>query len=564
MTIRDHLFSTELIQQINKIIFKIDSLACWQQQLLSCAQLANISKQNKTSDISEEYVRKLWQLGFLQADIIVSKDELAIKGFSLLQNDESSFIYSDERLLDKKLKGYVDSFQNVSRFPESIDILFHPFRCFVLYHIERVFKLRITSMQTLLYSEAYGELVSIHIDHLNKWTSDPKTGRLFGYWNNLVSLCVISETASHNQIYNKITWDVFDSYETVVKKLIEIQGDVSKLFEGIDPKAIEEYRNEICRDAETIDPNKNLHLIIRLMKSDERAKLNGHIAGAMLFLAMAESLRRNLERTVKKDYPEEDECGFGEVNRDFKQKIQGGSRVLDGNRLVANQFLRRFGLDYGIRVNIYVEGQTEYGAITDQFNNNSSILVINLKGNFVEKNGKGVAFRESLRNDIRSKIFSLILLDGDVSDNLRALKQAALNDEICGMFFVSNPDFEFENFTIAELADITYNLANENRLESIDRDKLLNTIKACKSAKEFFKALYKYSPDLLKIAKGVKWGKALLNYATRNPLTKRFGDEKDRKINQLIKVANQCSRYTYETTRQGYRVNPETGTLVKR
>ena len=61
------------------------------------------------------------------------------------------------------------------------------------------------------------------------------------------------------------------------------------------------------------------------MKADARDKLKGNISLAVLFLSMAECLRRNLEVAFQKELPEEDECGFGIVVRDSKMLIQGST-----------------------------------------------------------------------------------------------------------------------------------------------------------------------------------------------------------------------------------------------
>jgi hypothetical protein len=300
------------------------------------------------------------------------------------------------------------------------------------------------------------------------------------------------------------------------------------------------------------------------MKSDERKKLKEHISSAILFLTMAECLRRTLELAFQKEYPEEDECGFGEVFRDAKLLLQGSTRVLDGNRVVVNQFLRRFGLDYGIRINVYVEGATEFEALNSEFSTNSSVLIINLRGQFKEKQGKGVSFRESLRNDIKSKIFSIILFDSDVSENYRAVQQAAKLDEICGMFFVSKPDFELQNFNIDELAEIAFQLAAKKGLKGSLLEELKKDTKKAKSAKEFFKILYKQSPIFRSVSKGAEWGKALVEYARWNLLGKEFGDKSDRLINQIIRIIYNGFNASYEVTRQKQKVDPISGKLIER
>ena len=77
---------------------------------------------------------------------------------------------------------------------------------------------------------------------------------------------------------------------------------------------------------------------------------------------MAETLRRFSESTFGRELPEEDELGFG-MMRKVKAENYGSNRLLDGERGVANAFVRRFGLDYGVRVRWYVEGYTEWGAL---------------------------------------------------------------------------------------------------------------------------------------------------------------------------------------------------------
>ena len=172
------------------------------------------------------------------------------------------------------------------------------------------------------------------------------------------------------------------SHETLIEQLQKLETELDALFREVGDRVVESYRREICKQAERIDPNRNLHLIIRLMNTNARKSLSGSLSATMLFLSMAEILRRNLERAFGKTYPEEDECSLATVFTDTKIKLQGSSRVLDGNRTIANQFLRRFGLDYGIRANIYVEGSTEFAALYKEFHGNSSILLIDLKGAF--------------------------------------------------------------------------------------------------------------------------------------------------------------------------------------
>jgi hypothetical protein len=553
------------IREINKLNICIEKNNCRQMNLLNSKELSRLTQDNRSSDFSEESINNLWQLGFLNADIVKSYERFDIEGIIFIDKKEDVFLYVDERSLPIISKGYADSIAGLKEIPQHIEPLFHPFRCYALYHIHRILKSHFTSIQILQNTKGFDNLILWHIKAFNNFTSKPETSKLFNYWNTITSIAVISEPVAHQIIFNKVTWDAFyDNYDNIVNNLNKLHEITINLFLIIGEEPIEYYRKEICRDAEIIDPNKYLHLIIRLMKADERNKLKGHISSAILFLTMAECLRRNLEDAFRKELPEEDECGFGTVFRDTKLLLQGSTRVLDGNRVVANQFLRRFGLDYGIRVNVYLEGETEFEALISEFNTNSSILFINLKGQFVERRGKGVAFRESLRNDIKSKTFSIILLDGDVSDNFRAVRQAAEADEICGMFFVFNPDFEIHNFSVNELAKVAAHIAQDKGLEVPSLAQIKEHCAKATTAKEFFKILYDLSPNFSSLSKGGNWGKALVNFAMKNPLSKEFGDKNDRTINRVIKIIYHSSSSSYEATRQKYKVDPNTGQLIKR
>jgi len=554
----------ELIHEIHKLNIFIEQKRCRQLKLLDSQGLSTLTNENKSSDFSEENIKNLWQLGFLNADIVYSYKEINTEGIIFIEKKGDIFLYSDERELSIKASGYSNAISNLERIHPDIIPMFHQFRCYVLYQIYNKLKLYFPSIKILLNSKGFDKWIAFQIDTFNKWSSKKETSLLFKYWDYITSIAVISEPGIHSIIFNKVTWNISDNYESILNKLKILREKVKKLFQTIGEEHIEYYRDEICTDAETIDPNKNLHLIIRLMKSNERKDLKGHISSAILFLTMAECLRRNLENAFQKKYPEEDECGFGEVFRSAKLLLQSSTRVLDGDRVVANQFLRRFGLDYGIRVNVYVEGDTEFEVLNSEFSTNSSVLIINLRGQFKEKQGKGVSFRESLRNDIKSKIFSLILLDGDVSENYRAVKKAAKTDQICGMFFISKPDFEFENFKADELVKVLFQLSLENGLKVPSFEKIKEHTSKVNSAKAFFSVLRDQFPIFSSISKGKNWGKALVKYARENPNGKEFGDESDRLINRVIKIIYKIFSVSYEVTRKEYKIDPESGKLIER
>src|SRR4029077_6813789 len=117
-----------------------------------------------------------------------------------------------------------------------------------------------------------------------------------------------------------------------------------------------------------------------------------------------------------------------------------------------------------------------FGAIERVFGRYTAVDIVNLREHVVAKGNRGVAFRDRLRNDLRTSSFSLIPLDGDKDHYIRVVRKAAEDDEICGMFFISNPDFEFANFTKEELVQIVWEWALENEAPLAEYQKLVEVV----------------------------------------------------------------------------------------
>jgi hypothetical protein len=529
---------------------------CRQTKLLDSNGLSALSKKNGTSKFSTHEIIKLWQLGFINADLIVSKNLLDDEGLHLHEASETDeFHYTDMRKLHFRKEGYASAFKSLEEIVPTFKLFFHPFRCYVLYHIDRVFQLNIISTQYLLDADGFNILFQQSIDFWNKWTGDDQTLELFYYWNYITFIANLLEPLVYGVLYQKIVL-THRSREKTEQVLEQYYREIKKILQALPREKLEYYLKEICFDSNGLDRNNDLHLIIRLMPKEQREKLKGHIAGAILFKEMVEVYRRCLEEVYSVELPEEDECGFATRNRALKFELQGSHRLLDGDRLVANQFLRKIGLDYGVRVNVYVEGYTEYYAILSQFEKDSYVNVINLKGAFVESKGKGLSFRESLKNDLKSKIFSIIVFDKDVSDNYRVVKRAAENDEIVGRFFVSMPDFEFGNFSSEELLTVAYEVGLKVNIDLPNYEEMFEKIKTVNSGDAFKKVLSQISPELGRLIKGKEWGYALADYVARQ------GGEGP--MIDLFRTIYQCRDASYELTKSRFDLDPVTGELISK
>jgi hypothetical protein len=83
-----------------------------------------------------------------------------------------------------------------------------------------------------------------------------------------------------------------DEHESKVDIL---RGDVLNAFRKSSVAAIERVQDGLCRDAQTLDPNEDLHRLLRLSRSERRVRVEGRLGAAMLILTMAELIRRTEE-----------------------------------------------------------------------------------------------------------------------------------------------------------------------------------------------------------------------------------------------------------------------------
>ncbi|MFB3906123.1 MAG: hypothetical protein ACE15E_21975 [Acidobacteriota bacterium] len=338
-----------------------------------------------------------------------------------------------------------------------------------------------------------------------------------------------------------------------------------RLSEGL-LGGLERIRGELCERAEDLDNNRRLHTVIRLSSIELREKLKGKIGGAVLLKTMAEILRRCCEEAFEKELPEEDEWNYGIwMSRGLKKELYGSNRLLDGDRKVVREFLRDLRLDYGTRLRWYVEGATEFACLDEMLRllSISFVDLVNLRGRVTEKHGKGVAIRDSLRADIKNGIFSFVSIDGDRSENVSAVKKAAEDGEICGQFFISNPDFEFQNFAPSELEEIVWALAVERGIPDASfRMVLREAFRGADSASALQKQVRKALPDaIFDFDKGTEWGGRLARFALAN--RKRADNGEERPVVRAFLAAIRTCIYSHHDGLNNTRIDPATGGWVR-
>lgn len=338
-------------------------------------------------------------------------------------------------------------------------------------------------------------------------------------------------------------------------------SDLIPSYQSVGIERLERIRQNLCIDVELLDPNTDVHTMLRLTRGETRLELEGRIGGAMYIRTMAEMLRRAAEQVYSVELREEDELGFGWTPPNMKMERYGVNRLLDGDQTAANAFLRAYKLDYSVRLHWYVEGETEYYAFTYALEEYGVeyVKVVNLGGQVVHR---GVlAFQANLRKDLEQDIYSYISIDADNVDNVRAVRKAMEADLICGLVYIAKPDFEFDNFTLAELEEVLWEIAQEKGADPITRSHLHNAITGANSGEELLKRAQRALPELREVGKGKEWGVHLMIYAQRH---RGRADGMLRPIVDAFENSIRSRIYDYHIERAEFRIDPQTGRPIPR
>jgi hypothetical protein len=550
---------------LGKLIYENPDL--WQLRLMDQRGLDSFCRdRGLISMFMGEHVDLLWQIGWLQADLVRSPTPLEISGLLLINTDEEGFIYADERSPAQRPRGWVGAASQVPDLPDKVGLFFHPYRYYVVVRIQRLLQLRATPIQMLYKSSLYPSLLRREIAAFNRFSSKPDFTLSTSAWNRTSAVAILAEPCVHQQLFGVLHFPFHRGFEEQLRLVDQHWHVVQDCLLSIGQEALEKTRVDLCINSELMDPNKDVHTLLRLSRGEKRlTEVRGNLGGSMCLLSMAETLRRAAERAFATQLREEDELGFGMIPKGVKGSLYGSDRPLDAPIAVKNELLRTFGLDFGTRARWYVEGDTEHGAIRAILGTYYGIELVNLRGSVAARAGRGLAFRESLRADLDAHRFSFVSLDGDRSDYLSAIRKALEEDEVCGAVFVSRPDFEFANFTITELSAFISAISRETDPGAPSPEALQQTLEGVKSASEFFHKLKSTFPETAPLDKGEEWGARLMRYAWENPETLPSSEPpKKRPIVAAVEMALGATSANYLHTRRDFRVDPDSGLPVPR
>jgi hypothetical protein len=583
---KDNNISPDLLEPSLPGAWIVEHNQIGQIPLLEAKELARFCDNRGLSDFGEEGIIHLWQLGLLKADLIESDEEVSYNGLIARGNDRyGRYIYSDERQLQQRVDGWADAEKTITPLSNTIKLYFHHFRYYVLYHINRILSGANISKMQMFNQSSYPKLLEWKLSFFNSWAISDQFIPNIKRWNDIASLCILTEPCMYQHIFHSIQYDPTDmqNYENGAEEIKKHIGtywhrNVEKLYLKIGLDHLEQIRRDLCFDTQMLDPNRWIHTLLCLGKSELRLELEGHLGGALLLRTMAEMLRRATEEAFKTTLREEDELGAGWVPESVKETLYGSARLLDDSQ-AGSVFVRRYGLSYKPQVHLYGEGSTEYGAFNHFLKMMGLFIpVTNLHGliKSPEKNQMLTFFRDSLQDDIKNQVYSLVMIDGDLDENIKVVSNAARinqtseNEGMFGRFFLARRDFELANFEIEELEEILWKWVAESTEtcpSQEDREQLHSYVKFVVGSTEFFAGVGQASkslPQLTGYTKGEEWGAKLMDYAWEHPGKRN----RKRQIIEVVELVTRWEKITsmerYELSKKSYMINPQTGELIAR
>jgi hypothetical protein len=162
-----------------------------------------------------------------------------------------------------------------------------------------------------------------------------------------------------------------------------------------------------------------------------------------------------------------------------------------------------------------------------------------------------------LREDMAFRRFSLISFDGDVEQNVKAIRRQLERQNVVGFITAHQPDFEFANFTTQELAEVA---ARFDEAHGFSGDAVRNGDWTGITNARAFEERYKEVSAKGQALKGKEWGKALAAYAEEYPNRSDNGSE--RLFVGAIRAALKGRIARYDVQKAHFGFDPNTFELV--
>jgi hypothetical protein len=387
--------------------------------------------------------------------------------------------------------------------------LFHPFRLFPVHRILDRCKLRIARGASL-NPDGYLRLAESSLKDI---PNDQEFKALGREWNRVVDLATLLEPIYWPRIVEGRRFSSNLSITHSTTTLAQYRAKMLAFVRTLDLKLWKRVHACLLIDASWMDRNTHLYVLLRVASWKQREALTGSLSGAMWLRHMAEVIRRGFEDGFDQQWPEEFESG-GHFYEGVKETIFGAERPLDNAMRTKPFIAHEFGLFTGSSVRWYVEGVTEYAALQELLVDPAyyGIELVNLQGEIAARRGNiAIKLENMLREDRRLRRFSMISLDADVGANVAFIRRQILADNLVGGVALHKPDFEFANFSLAELVEIAATMDEQNGLSDTSiRQANCDGITGAKEFGQWYQAASARCGGNLK---GEAWGRVLGRHA---------------------------------------------------
>ena len=303
------------------------------------------------------------------------------------------------------------------------------------------------------------------------------------------------------------------------RQTCDIQNWLSK--HSISIERLAQWRDSTLFNAYLYDRNSDIYLLLRSVPFEKRDRFRDRLRLAYDLYEIAEITRLFLESLEdRSDTKEWDPTGHPSTA--WVERLYG-SQPKFGAPEFLRPLVRSFGLDPAPRVRWIVEGETEEGFIlryAERMGRNIEdyATVANLGGDGAFIGGKQVpaliAYLEAARDE---QCFSSLTFD-DSSGADKRMNQLVADRLITLCFALNKPDFELENFEVAELVSVTMTLASDSPYQiQMGQEKLIQEVESrIKEKQEGFKkaldSVLHLHGEKYKLSKGIEWGSRLADF----------------------------------------------------
>jgi len=292
----------EIISPVLVTNWIIERRFIWQMRFLTMQELCRQAREKglafSTSgrDLGfstlDRTVQHLWQLGLLRADYVISRCPLTTEGLTLVhQDDAGNCGYADRRGCVRKAEGFGGVTRGLPDVPPGIHLMFHPFRYYVLCEIEEMLQMTIGTAGLLNNPESLTQAVNFHVDRFNRRISSERFNLEVCRWNEIVSLAVSAEPFTYSQLFGVYKMPAMGngSNEATFRREMENQRTNCKnILKEIGIDKVNQILSDLCRQAESLEPNTDVHRILRFTADRYRIeRVKGKLGGAVLLLTMA-------------------------------------------------------------------------------------------------------------------------------------------------------------------------------------------------------------------------------------------------------------------------------------